>query len=141
MRLKPEDKPIFKKSWSAPCALQNALDYELRCLQQQGIIELVNSSPWAKANGRLRVYGDYKVTINQCVEKKVYPQLTVEDLFTQISGGQVFSKLDLSQVYQQLPLDENSKNLLVVNTTSGLYCYYIQDCRVRCLLHRQSSNQ
>ena len=70
-----------------------------------------------------QVCGDYKVTINQCIEKKVYPLPTVEVFFTQIAGGQVFSKLDLSQVYQQLPLDENSKNLLVVNTPKGLYCY------------------
>ena len=113
-----------------PYALQKALDFELQCLQQQGILEPVESSPWAmplvvvpKTNGRLRVCGDYKATINQFVEKKVYPLPTVEDLFTQVTGGQIFSKLDLSQAYQQLPLDENSKKLLVVNTPRGLYRY------------------
>jgi len=76
-----------------------------------------------KENGRLQVCGEYKVRLNQCVEKKSYLLPTVEDLFTQISGGQVFSKLDLLQVYQQLPLDENSKNLSVVNTPRGIYHY------------------
>ena len=83
----------------------------------------MESSKWAtplvvvpKTNGRLRVCGDYKVTINQSVEKKVYPLPTAEDLFTQLAGGKVFSKLDMSQAYQQLLLDEDSKDLLVVNT-------------------------
>jgi len=75
-----------------------------------------------KANGRLRVCGDYKVMINQCVEKKVYP-LPTTDLFAQIAGGKFFSKLDMSQAYQQLPLDEDSKKLLVVNTPKGLFQY------------------
>ena len=70
-----------------------------------------------------RVCGDYKVTIYQCVEKKIYPLPTTEDLFAQIAGGQFFSKLDMSQAYQQLTLDEDSKNLLVVNTPRGLFRY------------------
>ena len=65
--------------------------------------------------------GNYKVTINQCVEKKVYPLPTTEDLFVQMAEGQVFSKLDISQAYQQLTLDEDSKNLLVVNLPKGLF--------------------
>ena len=85
IRLKPEAKPIFKKSHPVPYVLQKALDFELQCLWQQGIRELVESRPWAtplvvvpKSNGKLRVCGDYKVTINQCVKKKVYPLPTVE---------------------------------------------------------------
>ena len=44
------------------------------------------------SNGRLQVCGDYKVTINHCAEKKVYPSPTAKDLFAQIAGGKVFSK-------------------------------------------------
>ena len=111
-------------------ALQPALDKELQCLQQAGILEPVESSEWAtplvaipKTNGRLRVCGDYKVTINQNVEKKVYPLPTTEDLFTKLAGGKVFSKLDMSRAYQQLLLDDDSKKLLVVNTPRGLFQY------------------
>ena len=130
IRLKPEAKPIFKKSRPIAYALQAALTQEIEYLQQEGILEPVEASEWAtplvvvpKANGRLRVCGDYKVTINQCVEKKVYPLPTTEDLFAQIAGGQFFSKLDMSQAYQQLALDEDSKRLLVVNTPRGLFRY------------------
>ena len=34
-----------------------------------------------------------------------------------------FSKLDLSQAYQQLPLDEESKNYVVIITHKGLFRY------------------
>ena len=116
VRLRPEAKPVFKKARPVAYSLQPALSQELEYLQGEGILEPVESSDWAtplvvvpKTNGRLRVCGDYKVTINQCVEKKVYPLPTTEDLFAQIAGGQIFSKLDMSQAYQQLTLDEDSK--------------------------------
>ena len=35
----------------------------------------------------------------------------------------LLSKLDLSQAYQQLPLDEESKNYIVINTPKGLFRY------------------
>ena len=110
--LRPEEKPLFKKARPVAYSLQPALSWELQYLQCEGILEPFASSHWAtplvvvpKTNGRHRVCGDYKVTIKQCVEKKVYPLPTTEDFFTQIAGGQIFSKLDMSQAYQQLTWD------------------------------------
>jgi len=74
-----------------------------------------------KTNGKIRVCGDYKVTVNRCVETKVYPLPTVEDIFARLAGGRYFTKLDLTQAYQQLPLDNDSKKLLTVNTQKGLF--------------------
>ena len=65
--------------------------------------------------------GDFKVTINQCVEAKLYPLPTTENIFAHLAGGRVFSKLDLSQAYLQLPVDEDCKDLLVINTPKGLF--------------------
>ena len=117
MRLRSGIKPIFKKARPVAYSLQSSLSQELEYLQQEGILEPVESSDWAtplvvvpKANGRLRVCGDYKVTINRCVEKKVYPLPTTEDLFAQTAEGRLFSKLDMSQAYQQLTLDEDSSS-------------------------------
>jgi len=130
LRLQAGAKPVFKKSRLVVYALQPALDNELECLQQAGILEPVVSSEWAmplmvvhKSNGRLRVCGDYKITINQSVEKKVYLLPTAEDLFAKLAGGKVFLKLDMSQAYQQLPLDDDSKKLLVVNMPRGFFQY------------------
>ena len=130
IRLKQGAKPIFKKSRSVAYALQPALDAELDRMQKEGILEPVEKSDWAtplvivpKNNGKIRVCGDFKVTINQCVETKLYPLPTVEDIFARLAGGRVFTKLDLSQAYLQLPVDDDSKSLLVINTPKGLFQY------------------
>jgi len=130
IRLKENVKPIFKKSRSVPYVLQPVLEAELDRMHKEGIIEPTNSSEWAtplvivpKSNRKIRVCGDFKVTINQCVETKCYPLPMVEDIFAQLVGGKVFTKLDLSQAYLQLPVDEDSRGLLVINTPKGLFQY------------------
>ena len=54
-------------------------------MQWEGILEPVERSEWAtplvigpKSNGKLRVCGDFKVTINQCVETNPLP--TTKDI-------------------------------------------------------------
>ena len=130
IKLKEGARPIFKKSRSVAYALQPTLEAELKRLQKEGIIKPVQTSSWAtplvvvpKANGKIRVCGDYKVTVNRCVETKIYPLPTTEDIFARLAGCAYFTKLDLTQAYQQLPLDEESKKLLVVNTPLGLFQY------------------
>ena len=54
--------------------------------------------------------------MNPVSKLDTYPILKIEDLFATLWRGNCFSKLDLSQVYQQLPLDEESKNYVVINT-------------------------
>ena len=122
-----ECEAYFKKSRSVPYALQPALDAELDRMQRDGIIEPIDNSKWAtplvivpKSNGKIRVCEDFKVTINQCVETKLYPLPMVEDILAQLAGGKVFTKLDLSQAYLQLPVDKESKELLVINTPKGI---------------------
>ena len=130
IRLRQGTKPIFKKSRSVAYALQPALQLELSRMQREGILEPVERSEWAtplvivpKSNGKLRICGDFKVTINQCVETKTYPLPTTEDIFARLAGGNIFTKLDLSQAYLQLPVDDDSKDLLVINTPKGLFRY------------------
>ena len=60
-------KPIFKKSRSVAYALQPAIEIELNRMQQEGILEPVESSEWAtplvivpESSGNLRVCGHYK---------------------------------------------------------------------------------
>ena len=48
----------------------------------------------------------------------------IEDLFTALEGGQTFTKLDLAHAYQQIELDEDSKDLVTINTHKGLYRYH-----------------
>ena len=73
-----------------------------------------------KADKTIRICGDYKVSINRCMEEQPLPN--TEDLFATLAGGTSFSKLDLS--YQQLMLDEESEKYLTVNTHKGLYKFH-----------------
>ena len=57
-------------------------------MQLEGILESVKRNVWAtplviilKSEHKLRVCGDFKITINRCVETKTYPLLATEDIF------------------------------------------------------------
>ena len=47
----------------------------------------------------------------------------MEELFAKLSGGKNFTKLDMSNAYLQLPLDEESLQLVTINTHKGLFKY------------------
>ena len=99
-------------------------------MEAEGIIEKVNHSDWAtpivavpKKDGKLRLCGDYKVTINPALHVDQYPLPKPEDLFATLAGGKRFTKLDLRQAYLQLRLDDKSSSYVTVNTHKGLYRY------------------
>ena len=72
---------------------------------------------------RVRLCGDYKVTVNQSLEIGQYPLPKPEDLFASLSGGEKFSKIDLTQAYLQMLLEEESREYVTVNTHMGLFRY------------------
>ena len=76
-----------------------------------------------KKDGKFRICGDYKVTVNKSLDIDQYPLPKPADLFATLAGGQLFTKLDLTQAYQQLLLDENSQQYTTINTHQGLYQY------------------
>ena len=89
-----------------------------------GVIETIEYSvPVRKANGGIRICGDYKVTINQAVDIPEHPMPRVEELIQKLSGGKTFTKLDMSPVYQQIELDESAKPYVAINTHLGLYTF------------------
>ena len=68
------------------------------------ILTPVKFSDWAapvvpvlKANGSIRLCGDYKVTVNKAAKKDTYPLPRIEDLFAVLSGGRVFFKVGFNQ--------------------------------------------
>ena len=79
--------------------------------------------PVAKRDGSVRIYGDYKITLNRVLKSEVYPLPRIEELFTALAGGVHFTKVDLSHAYQQLVLEEESAMLVTISTHKGLYKY------------------
>ena len=59
--------------------------------------------------------------MNPALEVDQHPIPKPEGLFASLSGGQCFSTLDLTQAYQRLVLDEESQELVTINTYLELY--------------------
>ena len=130
LQVRPEAQPKFFKPCSVPFAIKGAIEAELDRLEASGALQQVAHSDWAapivpvsKKDGKFRICGDYKVTVNQALEIDQYPLPKPEGLFATLAGGKKFTKLDLSQAYQQLALDDDSRKLVTVNTHRGLYRY------------------
>ena len=120
----------FYKARPVPLALKEKVEEELERLQNAGIVSPVQFSKWAapivpvmKRDGSVRICGDYRITANLACPVDPYPLPRVEELLANLAGGKRFSKLDLSQAYLQLPLDNESTELVTVNTHKGLFKY------------------
>ena len=76
-----------------------------------------------KGDGKIRICGDYKVTVNQSLDVDAYPMPKPVDLVMSLTGRNKFTKLDLSSVYQQMALTDESRKFLTINMHHGLYQY------------------
>ena len=128
LNVKEDVRPTFLKPRSVPFAIREAIEAELKRLEAEGIIEKVSHSDWAativpvpKDNGKIRICGDYKVTVNHSLQVDQYPLPKLEDLFALLAGGAKFLKIDLTQAYLQLQLEEESREFVTANTHTGLY--------------------
>ena len=68
--------PRFFKPRSIPYAVKGVIGKELDRLEEEGILEKIDHSDWAspivavmKPNGKYRICGDFKVTVNQALEE------------------------------------------------------------------------
>ena len=111
-----------------PYALRSRVEAELERLEKSNIITPITFSKWEalivpvlKQNGKVRICGDYKLTLDQVIKTYPYPLPRNEDLFASQSKGKSFSKLDLAHAYQQILLSEEAKELTTINMHKGLY--------------------
>lgn len=72
--------------------------------------------PVVKADGAIRLCGDYKVTLNKFLEVDRYPIPRVNDLMNLFHGATLFCTLNLCQAYQQLLLSKESQKLATITT-------------------------
>ena len=129
IHLKPNAKPVFNKPRPLPFARQIAVQTELDRLVNQGILEPINYSDWAapivavtKSNGSVRICGDFKA-LNQQIQIDQHPLPSLDEILHKLQGGCIFTKIDLADAYFQLELDDDAKNLCVINTQFGLFRY------------------
>lgn len=115
VELKPGAVAKFCRARPVPFAFQRQYDDEFDTLEKIGVISRTDTSDWGtpvvpvlKPNGKIRICGDYKTTINQHLVDVKHPSPRVEELFAKIKGGEVFTKHDLSRGYNRMVLDDDS---------------------------------
>ncbi|KMQ89188.1 hypothetical protein RF55_11202 [Lasius niger] len=128
IELKDNAHPKFFKARRIPYGLQEAAMDALKSMVQQKMLTPVNQSDWAtpvlfvrKPNGKIRVVGDYKSTVNPEIRKSEYPLPTVEEALATLNGGEYFSQVDLRDAYKQLCVDEETSKILTISTPGGLF--------------------
>ncbi|XP_060082832.1 uncharacterized protein K02A2.6-like [Ylistrum balloti] len=120
--------PKFCKARTVPYAIKPKVDEELDRLVSAGTLPKIIYTEWGtpivpviKRDDSVRLCGDFKVTLNPMLEVDQYPLLRTADIFASFADGQRFSKLDLQHAYLQMEVEEDSKDLLTINTEKGLY--------------------
>eukprot|EP00731_Ephydatia_muelleri_P004369 Em0002g545a len=90
-------KPAFFKARTVPYALQNKVEAELDRLKKVGFIEKVQLSAWAapivpilKRDGRLRICGEYKLTVNKAAIVDKYPLPRIEDILSSLGNAKAY---------------------------------------------------
>ena len=79
--------------------------------------------PIVKTNGKIRICGDYRATVNTATKADQYPIPRIEDIYSTLNGGQVFSKIDCSNAYLQYRLHVGYRKYTTINTPIGLFQY------------------
>ena len=74
-----------------------------------------------KPNGRIRISGDYKMTVNRAAKLEKYRIPRIEELFASLAGGKLLTTLDLSHACLQVSLNEESRQFVTINTHRGLF--------------------
>lgn len=128
LSLRPGSQPVYIKSRPIAFSVRSAVDKEIDKFIKDGIWVKIDHSLWAtpvvpvrKAGGKVRLCGDYKITINPHLLVDDHPLPTVDELFATVAGGERFSKIDLSQAYLQLEVRPEDGELLTLSTHRGLF--------------------
>lgn len=70
-----------------------------------------------KKDEGVRLCGDYKTSVNPCLDTDRYSLPRVGDLFAALAGGQEFSKIDLNRAYHPVNMGKH----LIRNTPKKLF--------------------
>ncbi|KAK9738436.1 hypothetical protein QE152_g9919 [Popillia japonica] len=92
------------------------------------ILSKVDTSLWAsrivsiiKANGDIRICGDFKVSINPYLVVGEYHLQTIGEQLATMAGGDKFTQIELSRAYLQQEVAPEDRHLLTLNTHKVLY--------------------
>ena len=126
--LKPDATPMFRAPRQIPYALKQKVEQEILRNEAEGGWKRVTYSKWgtplvpvAKADGSVRICGDFKVTVNSQLQVAQHPLPNIHDMLAALGNSKVFSKIDLRTAFQQLEMDEKSQEICTFSTHLGLF--------------------
>ena len=134
VNIDPDARPKAFAARPVPFPMREAVEAELKRLTSLGILEPVDPTTtpieWAspivitmKANGSVRICGDFKVTINPHIICDSHHLPTFDEIALKLNNCQVFNVIDLKDAYLQLPVAPESRKYLVISTTVGYFRY------------------
>ena len=128
LQFKPDARAKFCKARQVPFAIVDKVGKAIDELVKNGQLIPTEHSDWAspivpvmKADGTIRICGDYKTTVNPNLDTAIYPLPTIEDCLSKIVGGKLFTKLDIRAAYNSLKLRECDQKIVTLNTHKGLF--------------------
>ncbi|VDP95190.1 unnamed protein product [Echinostoma caproni] len=128
-KLEVDDKPSFLKRRVFPYGQPEVVLKALQKMEQDGLINKVESSAWAtpivvamKVDGRTpRICVDYRLKLNPRLRICAVTTMELADFMKSLHGCQYFSKIDLADAYLQISLDVESRYFTTINTPWGMY--------------------
>ena len=137
--VKQGTRPIFCRQRKIPFAREEAVNAELERLVQQGVLKKVDYSNWAapivvvaKKNGSVRICADFKTGLNEALEMHRHPLPTPDEIFARLNQGAWFTQIDFADAYLQMEVEDDSKELVTINTHKGLFQYQRLPFGVKC---------
>lgn len=95
---------------------------------QRGILVSVMTSDWATAvvpvqkyDGSIRLFVDYKVTVNKYLDIEEYPILHVDTILAKTGDTKIHSKFDNNEAYMHVPINYESSLILTINTSKSIF--------------------
>eukprot|EP00731_Ephydatia_muelleri_P037083 Em0393g2a len=128
VKFKPDAKPIFCKPRVVPFAIQENLCQAYDAGIARGVwlptqfndygttVVPIQKAHLPGQSAKLRICGNYSVTVNQQLEPHRHPMPLPEDLMRKLGGGHGFTKIDLADAYNQIMLAPESQRRLALST-------------------------
>lgn len=116
-----------------PFPMRVKVEEELERLVENDILEPIDTTSsveWAspivcivKPTGKLRICGDFKVTVNPHILIDPHPLPTFEEILEKLGKPMFFSIIDLKDAYLQMSVEKSSRKYLIIATHKGYFQY------------------
>lgn len=99
----------FYKARPIPFVLRKKMRQEIIRLIKENILTPVDYSEWGipiipvmKPNGTVRIFKDFKTSLDPALEADRYPLPQIDYWFAKLQGDVTLSEIDLEHAYQQI---------------------------------------